>query len=503
MDYIVGEVCGGSVEYYIGARAFFREGVMYHYKIAVLAVIMLLLPSFLYAQFDREKLWAEKYQLKNQFSEEIRRNNFTQLERPNLQTDESIWQTQNPQILSHWECIGPEGGRVSGIVFDPMNSSILYVASSSYPCNIFRTGNAGGFWTQISSLPGYIYSFVIDPNNRGVLYAAGDFGDIYKSELNGFNWQRYQFSIDYDRIYALAVHPKDSQIIYGAGDYLSEEAGTWVMAVFKSVDGGQNWTGSLLNETDNGAGTAVAFHPQNPDTVYIGGTVGRTAPSAKIYKTVDGGSNWIDVSTGITDSYIHCITVHPQDELTTYVGTDNGLYLSTTGGGTAISNVNSTTAWNKITDFSTHSLVIDPLAPDIMYAGSNGEILKSETGGASWSLTDDINTSAIVSHLIMDPCSTQVLYGGTQFGALKTVDGGDNWNPINSGIINAKINHVKVAPSAPHILYASIENDALYKTGDGGLNWDRLQEFEGCGGIIDMAIAPNSPDTLYVMPGGG
>jgi len=77
-------------------------------------------------------------------------------------------------------------------------------------------------------------------------------------------------------IIAIVYDPVDPQVIY---------AGSFGSGVFKSTDGGLNWS-SVNNGLTNLYVSSMAINPQNPSTIYAGTYRGQ------VYKTNDGGNSW-------------------------------------------------------------------------------------------------------------------------------------------------------------------------------------------------------------------
>ena len=72
------------------------------------------------------------------------------------------------------------------------------------------------------------------------------------------------------------------------------------------------------------------------------------------------------------------------------------------------------------------SLVVDPMSPSTVYAGTEGGVLKSTDGGATWAragLTDNP-----VFTLAIDPGVPSLLYALTSTGLLKSANGGETWS---------------------------------------------------------------------------
>jgi hypothetical protein len=71
---------------------------------------------------------------------------------------------------------------------------------------------------------------------------------------------------------------------------------------------------------------AAAFHPTNPDVIYMGGDV------AGIYKTEDAGKHWRLINNGLSNYAIYSLAISPSNPETLYAGTTSGLCKTTNGG---------------------------------------------------------------------------------------------------------------------------------------------------------------------------
>jgi photosystem II stability/assembly factor-like uncharacterized protein len=141
------------------------------------------------------------------------------------------------------------------------------------------------------------------------------------------------------------------------------------------------------------------------------------------------------------------------------------------------------------------SLVIDPLTPTTLYAGTPGGMFKSTDGGATWSASALVNT---ISALAIDPLAPSILYVGVSGGIFKSTDGGVTWN--RTGNLPGGV--LVFDPLDPTTLYAgAVGNGApgdLYKSTDGGASWSPFGLYSGymsescypCGGVSHLAVAP-------------
>ena len=86
-------------------------------------------------------------------------------------------------------------------------------------------------------------------------------------------------------IYALAINPQTPDTLY---------AGTYGGGVFKSTNGGTNWTAINTGLTNTNV-CALAIDPQTPETLYAG------TDGGGVFKSTNGGTNWTAMNTGLTN----------------------------------------------------------------------------------------------------------------------------------------------------------------------------------------------------------
>ena len=87
---------------------------------------------------------------------------------------------------------------------------------------------------------------------------------------------------------ALAVDPTDSNTVYVGTD----------VGVFKSIDGGNNWTTMNVGLAPPGQITEVnllMIDPQHPNTVYAASLNRRG-----LFKSTDGAATWSTINSGLT-----------------------------------------------------------------------------------------------------------------------------------------------------------------------------------------------------------
>jgi photosystem II stability/assembly factor-like uncharacterized protein len=134
---------------------------------------------------------------------------------------------------------------------------------------------------------GFYWSAAFHPTQDGVIYLGGDVAGVYKTVDRGRNWRLVNNGLANYAVYSLAVDRMNPQTVYAA-----TEGG-----LCKSTDGGEHWqllprtgrNGLRLTGERNRSTRSIAVDPTNGSIVYAG------SPSGKIYKSTDGGQNWLAV----------------------------------------------------------------------------------------------------------------------------------------------------------------------------------------------------------------
>jgi uncharacterized protein (TIGR03437 family) len=217
----------------------------------------------------------------------------------------------------------------------------------------------------------------------------------------------------------------------------------------------------------------------------------------------------------ISAGRVTALVVDPRSSTTVYAGTAEGGVWKTTDGG-----VN----WLPLTDMQESlaigSLALDPENPDTVYAGT-GEgnfnadayfgagLLKSTDAGVTWTLLgQDYFTGDALGSIAVSPTNSQALLAAGLGGVFRSVDGGITWsNPAS----NLAATAVVFDPADGTQAWAGICNvfqdisNGLYRSADGGATWTLvstppLPQPNSASGIgrIAIAIAPSNPQIIYV-----
>ena len=316
---------------------------------------------------------------------------------------------------------------------------------------LWKSTDSGATWAPLEDLPfAYLQALVVDPTTPSTLYAAtGDRG-IFKSVDGGVTWKPRPAAASPPRnVQALAIDPLHPQVLYAAAG-----AGANSGAVYKTVDGGNNWT---LVDSAPGVAQQVAVDARNPNIVYAVWNNGVTR------RTNDSGATWSPVP--FPGNGILSLALDPQASGTIYAysvptfGSPHGpggipsyVYRSANGG----------TDWVQILSPVPVSpgLTVDASTnPSTVYAGLSA---RSVDGGITWSSLSPSPGGTAVSAVAVDPSGT--LYGA-EFanGMFVSRDHGKSWTAIGSPVApsdrGSAINVLGIVPvGATGTLYTVVQN---------------------------------------------
>ena len=278
---------------------------------------------------------------------------------------------------------------------------------------------------------------------------------------------------------ALAIDPTAPATLYAAAQGRVSDGG----GVQKSIDGGGHWSPSNAGLPDSFV-TALALGPKRPGTVYAG--FSSDCEVWGVVKSVDGGAHWAPINTGFPPSMIldgscvlHSVRVLVVDPVTPaiiYAGTDIGIFKTTDDGAHwAASN-------GGLDDLRITALAIDPQTPATVYAATGLGVYKSVDGGLGWIVSNTGLPLIILSpppmfepvvfSLAVHPQNAAIVYAGTMAGVYQTTDGGKHWSPIL--ISPSRTATVTIDPQNPDTLYATIFLGGVLRSTDGGGSWSPL-----------------------------
>lgn len=333
-------------------------------------------------------------------------------------------------------------------------------------------------------MSGRITDLELHPTNDRVIYAGTAGGGVWKSSNGGATFNPI-FNEYCQSIGAVAIDPSnpDNVVWVGTGETWTRNSVSLGDGLYKTVDGGTNWTKIGLEKSERIAGIQV--NPKNPNEVYVAvlGPLWSDSEERGLYKTTDGGTTWnkilyVDKKTGCSD-----LTLDPKDPNIVYAtfwefrrqpwafssgGLNSALYKSTDGG----------KSFNKIHNgfpkgkLGRLAIAVAPSNSNILYTVIESEqdkdkgLYRSDDGGANWKqLNNDFGIVVrpfYFSRIVVDPRNPEVVVKAGLLGSISR-DGGKTFKNLGP-------NHSDV-----HDIVFDIKNsDRMYAATDGGIyrSWD-------------------------------
>lgn len=335
-----------------------------------------------------------------------------------------------------------------------------------------RRHGVGGWWlvpgllvslicAACGSQDDAVVSIALHPTNSNIIYVATNEA-VHKTRDGGQTWEQFP-AFSARRVTTLAIDPKLPATVY---------AGTMGDAVYKSPDGGQHWLPHNVGLKEHVSFVnQFVFHPERTDTIYLATTVGA-------FVTNDGGREWEERMAGMKEVHIVVsLAMDPENPQLMYAGTTGGAYRTQDGGGSWLK-VNKGLIPDAVLNASLalgiNTLVVDPVNPTIVYAGTTNGLFRSTNRAESWEQIGESMPDQYISTLVLHPTQTGLLYAGGRAGVLKSTDGGTTWHIKNEGLETLNIRTIVMSPREPQVLFAGTNGSGLYRSTDGGERWTHM-----------------------------
>ena len=114
---------------------------------------------------------------------------------------------------------------------------------------------------------------------------------------------------------------------------------------------------------------------------------------------------------------------------------------------------------------------IDPVNPDIVYAGSTKGLFRTQNRGESWERIGQSLPDPFVSSILIHPTESSVIYIGGPQGVWKSKDSGKTWQAMNQGLATLNIRALAMAPKNSQTVYVGTNGSGLYRSIDAGATW--------------------------------
>ncbi len=261
---------------------------------------------------------------------------------------------------------------------------------------------------------------------------------------------------------AISIDPSAPKTVWvGTGEAWTRNSTSIGDGVYKSTDGGENWTNMGLKDSERIS--KILIDPKDGNTVYVcvPGRLWSDSDDRGVYKTSDGGKSWTKILKGANNSTgCSMMSMDPRDSKTLFAGfwdfrrkgwtfrsggekatalSGSGLFKSTDGGAT----------WKELDEKSAPGLPAKPwgriavtVAPsnsNVVYAlieSNRSALFRSEDGGKTWQERDRSQMMVwrpfYFANLIVDPKNENKIYK-TDLRLIQSTDGGASFSIISRG----------------------------------------------------------------------
>jgi photosystem II stability/assembly factor-like uncharacterized protein len=445
-------------------------------------------------------------------------------------------QTDLRSIISRlkFRAIGPAatGGRISALAGDPTDPRVFYVGGAS--SGVWKTTDNGTTFQPIfeSGEISSIGALAVAPSNPQVVWlGTGEANErasvesdvpriawgngVYVSQDGGKTW-RHAGLEDTHHIGKILVDPRDSGFAFVAavGHLWGENADR---GVFLTSDGGKSWKKSLYLNAHTGA-VDLALSPAHPEVVYAAAYDTASVASrndaktdSAIYRTTDGGKNWIKLTNGLPATGIGRIALAttPANSDVVYAeieGPNGGVYRSDDRGA-SWRRTNSTV---KASDYISQ-IAVDPRSVDRVWTVGLDPIFYSEDGGETFCSSEDGKGSSYCSNwmerihfdshaLWIDPKDSDRMLLGGDGGLYLSYNRGKTWQFLNT-LPFAQYYGIGYDMQQPYWIYGGMQDTGTwagpvrtsYTAGISSDDWRALLVGDGYATLAN----PSNPNIVY------
>jgi photosystem II stability/assembly factor-like uncharacterized protein len=324
---------------------------------------------------------------------------------------------------------------------------------------------------------------------RLTVYIGSASGGVWKSVNGGATFKPVFDKQPVQSIGAITIDLKNPKIIWvGSGESWTRNSVSVGDGVYKSVDGGDNWTNVGLKDSERIA--KIVVDPTSTDTVYVcaPGKLWSDSDERGVYKTTDGGKTWKKVLQGANSSTgCSMMTMDKQNPKTIYAG-----------------------MWDfRRKGWTFRSGGDGPNVP------SGSGLFKSTDGGANWTELDEKSAKGLPSKpwgrvaVTASPSKSNVVYAlieaeAPKNGLYRSDDSGQTWTALDRSqsmiwrpfyfanlIVDPKNENKVYKPDGP--LIASSDGGKSFSNISGGTHGDHH----------DLWINPNNTDHMITGDDGG
>ena len=340
----------------------------------------------------------------------------------------------------------------------------------------------------------------VQEGQRLTVFIGTASGGVWKSFNGGTTFKPVFDKQPVQSIGAVTIDPKNPKVIWvGTGESWTRNSVSVGDGVYKSVDGGENWTNMGLHDSERIS--KILVNPNQTNTVYVcaPGKLWSDSDERGLYKTNDGGKTWTKILKGANASTgCSMISMDPTHPDTIYAGmwdfrrkgwtfrsggdgpnafSGSGLFKSTDGGA----------SWTELTSpnavglppkpWGRSAVAIAPSKASTVYITIEAEIprdglYRSDDSGKTWKQLDRSQNMIwrpfYFANLIVDPKDENKVYK-PDGSLIASNDGGQSFSNISGGA-HGDFHDVWINPNnTDHVITG--DDGGVWYSYDGGNRW--------------------------------
>ncbi len=395
----------------------------------------------------------------------------------------NVWKTNN-NGTTFKPIFDKYGSYSTGVItMDPGNPNLLWLGTGEnnhqralgYGDGVYKSEDGGESWKNMGLKESrHIGGIVVDPRNSDVVFVAaegsawGPGGDrgLYKTSDGGVSWKKVLEVSENTGVNNVVIDPVDPDVMYATSEQRRRHVYTKIgggpeSAVYRSLDGGETWNKSMkgLPKVHLG-GMGIDVSPVDRNVVYL--IVEAAEGKGGFFRSENRGASWKKMSDHHSSGqYYNEIYCDPVDVNKVY-SMETYSYVTKDGGKT----------WSRLSNenrhVDDHALWIDPSNNGHLLIGGDGGVYETYDGGLTHQFKSNLSVTQFYRVNVDNTEPFYNVYGGTQDN--RTL-GGPSMNKSAVGVSSEDWSFIKggdgfwvaIDPEDPNIVYCESQYGNVHR----------------------------------------